>query len=124
MSGRTVTIGIRRGVPGEEPRIARYKVPYREGMSVLDAVMWVHANLDSTLAVRYACINANACKECMVQGDGKTGYACTTRLEPAGALIEPLDNKPLIRDLMTDIVPPKERLQAHLGEAGSQPPQS
>lgn len=114
MSGQTVTVRIRRGTPGEEPRIENYDVPYREGMSVLDAVMWIHANLDSTLAVRYACINANACKECMVQVDGKTGYACTARLEPTGALIEPLDNKTLIRDLVTDIVPPKERLQNHL----------
>ena len=111
-----VPISIRRGTPEEEPRIEDFTVPYREGMSVLDALMWIHSYVDSTLAIRYACINANACKECMVQVDGKTNYACTARLGPDGALIEPLDNKALIRDLVTDIVPPKERLGAHLGD--------
>ena len=50
--------------------------------------------------------------------DGRTGYACTSRLGAEGALIEPLENKPLIRDLVTDIVPPKERLAAHLARSG------
>lgn len=118
MSAGTVTIRVRRGTPEEPSRIETFAVPYTEGMSVLDAVMWVHAHVDSTLAIRYACINANACKECMVRVDGKTGYACTSRLRPEGALIEPLDNKALIRDLVTDIVPPKERLAAHLSADG------
>ncbi len=118
MSAGTVTIRVRRGTPEEPSRVETFAVPYTEGMSVLDAVMWVHAHVDSTLAIRYACINANACKECMVRVDGKTGYACTSRLGPEGALIEPLDNKALIRDLVTDIVPPKERLAAHLSADG------
>ena len=106
----TVTVRVRRGGPGETPRIVAYAVPYRDGMSVLDALRWVHGSLDGSLAIRYSCINANACKECMVRVDGRTEYACTARLGPAGALVEPLDNKRLIRDLVTDIVPPKERL--------------
>ncbi len=117
MSPASVTIRVRRGTPEEASRIETFEIPYRDGMSVLDAVMWVHANVDSTLAVRYSCINANACKECMLQVDGKTEYACTARLGAAGALIEPLSNKALIRDLVTDIVPPKERLAAHLADS-------
>ncbi len=113
MSG-SVTIRVRRGTPDEPSRIESFTVPWSEGMSVLDAVMWVRAHVDSSLAIRYACINANACKECMVRVDGRTGYACTERLTAAGALIEPLGNKALVRDLVTDIVPPKERLAAHL----------
>ena len=118
MSAGSVTIRVRRGAPDEPSRIETFTVPYSEGMSVLDAVMWVRGHVDSTLAIRYACINANACKECMVRVDGKTGYACTSRLGADGALIEPLGNKALIRDLVTDIVPPKERLDAHLDEEG------
>ena len=114
MSTQSVAIRVRRGTPDSESRIESFEVPYRQGMSVLDAIMWVHANVDSTLAIRYSCINANACKECMLKVDGKTEYACTARLDPSGALIEPLTNKALIRDLVTDIVPPKERLGAHL----------
>ena len=42
--------------------------------------------------------------------DGRTGYACTTPLRPGEMLIEPLPNKRLIRDLVTDTLPPDERL--------------
>ena len=112
----TATIRVQRGVAGEAPRFEAFEVPYREGMSVLDALMWIRAHVDSSLAVRYSCINANACKECMVKVDGKVDYACTARLTEAGATIEPLGNKRWIRDLVTDIVPPKERLVNVLAE--------
>lgn len=112
MTGATVTLRVWRGAPGEAGSIEAYEVPYREGMSVLDAVLWIRGHVDSSLAVRYSCINANACKECMVLVDGKTQYACTARLDPGGATVEPLANKRLIRDLVTDIVPSKERLEA------------
>ena len=105
-----VTITVKRGVQNEEPYFEVYHVPYREGMSVLDAILWVRTNIDSSLAVRYSCINANACKECMVMVDGKIQYACTTRLLNRDTTIEPLSNKVLIKDLVTDIVPPKENL--------------
>lgn len=106
----TATIRVQRGGPGETPRTETYEVPYREGMSVLDALMWIRAHRDSSLAVRYSCINANACKECMVLVDGKVDYACTARLSSGTMTIDPLANKRLIRDLVTDIVPPKEQL--------------
>ena len=105
-----VTITVKRGVQNEKPHFEVYHVPYRVGMSVLDAIMWIRTNIDSSLAVRYSCINANACKECMVMVDGKTQYACTTRLLIGDTTIEPLSNKALIKDLVTDIVPPKENL--------------
>jgi succinate dehydrogenase / fumarate reductase iron-sulfur subunit len=44
--------------------------------------------------------------------DGKATYACTARLEPREMRLEPLPNKPLIRDLVTEIAPPDERLGA------------
>ena len=42
--------------------------------------------------------------------DGKTVYACTARLEPREMRLEPLSNKALVRDLVTEIAPPDERL--------------
>ena len=117
MTDPTVILRVARGAPDEESRIEPHEVPYREGMSVLDAIMWIRGHVDSSLAVRSSCINANACKECMVLVDGKAEYACTARLAPGGATVEPLANKRLIRDLVTDIVPPKERLAAAVGAA-------
>lgn len=112
----TVPISIQRGAPGEDSRTETYDVPYREGMSVLDAVVWIRTNVDSSIAFRYSCVNANACKECMVAVNGKTEYACTARLAPEGTTVGPLSNKTLIRDLVTDIVPPKENLRTILAE--------
>ena len=111
----TVPITIQRGAPGEESRTETHDVPYREGMSVLDALIWIRANTDSSLAIRYSCTNANTCKECMVKVEGKTVYACTERLGTAPVTVGPLTNKRLLRDLVTDIVPPKEKLSALLG---------
>ena len=112
----TVPITIMRGAPGYESRNETYDVPYREGMSILDAIVWIRTNVDSSLAFRYSCVNANACKECMVLVNGQTEYACTARLLTDGTIVGPLTNKTLIRDLVTDIVPPKENLRLILAE--------
>jgi len=101
---------IRRGAPGEPARIERYAVPFEPGQSVLDGLRYVRAHHDPTLAIRFSCINANACKECMLLLDGKVVYACTARLEARAMTLEPLPNKPLVRDLVTEIAPPDERL--------------
>ncbi|MDB5503479.1 MAG: hypothetical protein JWR89_3381, partial [Tardiphaga sp.] len=57
-----------------------------------------------------SCINANACKECMMLIDGKVDYACTVRLKEGTTTLAPLPKKALIRDLVTEIAPPDERL--------------
>jgi succinate dehydrogenase/fumarate reductase-like Fe-S protein len=47
----------------------------------------------------------------MINDDGKTVYACITRLTENETTLEPLPNKTLIRDLVTEIAPPDERLK-------------
>ena len=105
-----IKVVVKRGAQNERAEFNTYDVPYHEGMSVLDAIVWIRTHIDSSLAFRYSCINANACKECVMRIDGKTGYACTTPLSEGEMLIEPLPNKRLIRDLVTDTLPPDERL--------------
>ena len=82
------------------------------GQSVLDGLRWIRVNKDPSLAIRFSCINANACKECMMELDGETVYACTARLEPREMTVAPLPNKKLVRDLVTEIAPPAERFVA------------
>jgi succinate dehydrogenase/fumarate reductase-like Fe-S protein len=106
----TAIVQVSRGIAGEEARHDSFEVPFEDGASVLDALVWIRSNCDASLAFRYSCINANACKECMLLVDGKINYACTARLNPGTVTVEPLAKKRLIRDLVTDIVPPKERL--------------
>src|SRR5580698_8624065 len=73
------TLKIQRGSDRNAPRFETYDVPFEPGQSVLDGLRWLRINKDPSLAVRYSCINANACKECMIQIDGETVYACTAR---------------------------------------------
>ena len=100
---------VKRGSFGQLSRYDDFEVPYEDGMSVLDALRWIRIHRDSTLGIRYSCINANACKECMIELDGKTVYACTARLQPREMTLTPLSNKTLVRDLVTEIAPPAER---------------
>ena len=112
---KEAVLKVRRGTAEEPPRYDMFTVPYEEGTSVLDALMWIRRHRDSSVAVRYSCINANACKECVALVDGEVVYLCTARLREAEMKVEPLKTRPLIRDLVTDILPPQEQL----GEDGS-----
>lgn len=104
------TLRIQRGAPGEAPREEEFALDFEPGESVLDGLRRLRVSADATLAFRYACLNANACKECMMLLDGRVIYACTARLEARLMHLAPLPNKPLLRDLATIIAPPDERL--------------
>jgi succinate dehydrogenase/fumarate reductase-like Fe-S protein len=101
---------IRRGGPGDPPRHDVFELAFEPGASVLDGLRRLRAEADATLAFRYACLNANACKECMMLLDGRVVYACTARLEAREMRLDPLPNKPLLRDLATAIAAPDEGL--------------
>lgn len=111
------TLAVTRGEPGKH-RVMRYRVRFEPGESLLDGLCRIRDEQDATLAFRYSCINANACKECMLRLDNKTVYACTARLEPREMIVEPLANKRVIRDLVTEIAPPDERLGHFVIKAG------
>lgn len=104
------TLRIQRGTLGETPRHDTFDVDFEHGQSVLDGLRAVRRGADPALAFRFACINANACKECMMQIDGKIDYACAVRLKEGVMVLAPLPKKALIRDLVTEIAPPDERL--------------
>jgi succinate dehydrogenase/fumarate reductase-like Fe-S protein len=107
----TATLKIWRGEKKDAGHFESYDVPFEPGQSVLDGLRWIRSHRDPGLAIRFSCINANACKECMIELDGKTVYACTARLQPAEMTLSPLSNKALVRDLVTEIAPPAERFK-------------
>ena len=104
---------MRRGTADEPTRrYEEFVMPFEAGATVLDALIWIRARLDASLAIRYSCINANVCKECLIAIDGEVGYACTTRLRHDTAMtLDPLPGKPVLRDLVTETRPPRERLK-------------
>ena len=108
----TAILRIVRSGPGLAEETETFTVPYETGASVLDGLIWLRENRDPSLAFRYSCTNANVCKECTMRIDGETAYACTARLKPGAMTLEPLRNKRVIRDLVTDTVPPRNDSRA------------
>ena len=69
-------LNIFRGTDSTKPEFETFTVPFQRGASILDALIWINDNVDESLSFRYSCINANACKECMMIIDGQVEYAC------------------------------------------------
>jgi succinate dehydrogenase/fumarate reductase-like Fe-S protein len=108
---KTARLRIRRGAADEKPRYQEFAVPFEDGATVLDALIWIRAQRDPSLAMRYSCISANVCKECTIAVDGTVVYACTTRLVADRLMVlDPLSGKRHLRDLVTETRPPRERL--------------
>lgn len=103
-------LAIRRGGLRQRHRVETFEIEFELGQSVLDGLRLLRRDQDPSLAFRFSCINANACKECMMLIDGEVDYACTVRLKEGVTTLEPLPKKTLIRDLVTEIAPPDERL--------------
>jgi succinate dehydrogenase/fumarate reductase-like Fe-S protein len=108
---RIARLRVRRGTADEPaPRYQEFAVPFEDGATVLDALIWIRNRQDPSLAVRYSCITANVCKECTIAIDGIVAYACTTRLHDDQAMtLDPLPGKPVLRDLVTETRSPRER---------------
>jgi succinate dehydrogenase/fumarate reductase-like Fe-S protein len=106
----TAHLKIWRGQDKAKGRWETHAVPFERGQSVLDGLRWIRVNQDPSLAIRFSCINANACKECMLELDGEVVYACTQRLREGDMHLAPLPNKALVQDLITEIAPRDERL--------------
>lgn len=99
----TIRLCVTRGVPGAPVTIAEYEVPFDDGMTVLDALIWIREHVEPSLAVRYSC-RANACKECSAAIDGKIEFLCTRRVAAGSTTrVEPLRKPRWIRDLVTEL---------------------
>ena len=96
-------LAIVRGDSRDDAHVETFEVPCDEGLTLLDAIIWIRRNVDPSLAVRFSC-KANACKECSAVIDGRPGYLCAQRAVPgATTRIEPLVKPKLIRDLVTEL---------------------
>lgn len=111
MSGeveKVVEFKIRRFDPEKRRRyVSTYKVPVRKGTTLLDALMYIRDKLDETLAFRHSC-RMGQCGSCGVMVNGDFLLACYTQvlhLNSDSLLIEPLQNMPVIKDLVVDIQP-------------------
>jgi succinate dehydrogenase / fumarate reductase, iron-sulfur subunit len=84
--------------------LVSYRVPVREGMVVLDAVLWVQANLAADLAVRWNC-KAAKCGSCSAEIQGFPRLMCKTPISEykGGVTVTPMKAFPVVKDLVTDV---------------------
>jgi len=102
-----VTLVVQRFDPfrDEKPRLVEYVVPGREGMTVLDALLYARDYLDHSIALRFSCRQAS-CGSCGMKINGRPRLACYTQVDELKAekvLAQPMDNFAIIKDLVTDL---------------------
>ena len=82
------------------PELQAYQVPFEQGLTVMDALLYIHHNLDGSLAFRASC-QCGLCYVCLIRIDGKVRCPCKTFMKPS-MVLKPLPKKKVIRDLVVE----------------------
>jgi fumarate reductase iron-sulfur subunit len=103
----TVTLEVFRYHPekDEQPYFQTYQVPFRGDWVVLDALNHVKDNEDGTLTYRWSC-RMGVCGSCGMMVNGEPKLTCAAFLKdyyPKPIRVEPLNNFPVIRDLVINL---------------------
>jgi fumarate reductase iron-sulfur subunit len=107
--GRTIEIDVLRYRPEQEaePAWQRYRLPFSDDLSVLQALLQIKDDLDGTLSLRWSCRMA-ICGSCGMMINGKPALACQTfvrDLLPGPVRVEALAHFPIERDLVVSVEP-------------------
>ena len=106
-SGRLRTFAVYRYDPstGDNPRVDTYEVDLDEcGPMVLDALIKIKDEVDSTLTFRRSC-REGICGSCAMNVDGSNTLACILAIEDVkgDVKIYPLPHMPVVKDLVPDL---------------------
>ena len=101
------TFAVYRYNPDDQsnPYISRYTIDLTEtGSKVLDVLLWIKDNLDSSLTFRRSC-REGVCGSCSMNIGGVNTLACTFPVEEVKGEVRvyPLPHMPVIKDLVTDL---------------------
>lgn len=89
----------------ENPRIDEYKIDLSKcGPMVLDALIYIKNEIDSTLTFRRSC-REGICGSCAMNIDGTNTLACTKAITDvkSDVKITPLPHMPVVKDLVPDL---------------------
>jgi len=108
-STKQVTFKVQRYDPeqGSALHFQEFTVPSRRGMTVLDGLLYIKENLESTLAFRTSC-RMGICGSCGMLINNYPHLACHTQIEEFNSntlTVKPLPNQPIIKDLVVDLIP-------------------
>jgi len=90
---------------GGKPRLQQYDVDLTTcGPMILDGLVKIKDEMDSTLAFRRSC-REGICGSCAMNINGKNGLACLLYIEPSAKAIEiqPLPHTYVVKDLIPDL---------------------
>ncbi len=110
MNNDFVSLRILRYSPdsGGRPKYQTYLVPWRPGLTVLDALNYIKDNEDGTLSYRQGCRSA-ICGSCALRVDKRGCLACKTQITKdmigRELVIDPLNHFKIIKDLVVDLEP-------------------
>ncbi len=88
----------------ERQYFQEYKIPYRDDMVVLDGLVYIKESLDGSLTYRWSC-RMGVCGSCGATVNGTPRLTCGTlvrELKSSVVTIEPIQNFPIIKDLVVD----------------------
>ena len=97
---------------GDNPRLDSYEIDLDQcGPMVLDALLKIKNEIDSTLTFRRSC-REGICGSCAMNIDGSNTLACLKPIEDikGDAKIYPLPHMPVIKDLVPDLTLPYAQL--------------
>ncbi len=89
----------------ENPRMDEYVIDLdKVGPMVLDALIYIKNNVDSTLTFRRSC-REGICGSCAMNIDGTNTLACTKAIDDVkgDVKITPLPHMPVVKDLVPDL---------------------
>ena len=106
-STKNITFKIQRYDPEQDGTLhfQEFILPSSRGTTVLDGLLYIKENLDSTLAFRASCRMA-ICGSCGVLINNYPHLACHTQIEEFNSdtlTLKPLPNHPIIKDLVSDL---------------------
>jgi succinate dehydrogenase/fumarate reductase-like Fe-S protein len=103
MEERIITVKVFRFDPSvdKEPHYQSYEVPYRQGMSAMNALDYIYQNLDSTVAYYdHAGCCLGICGKCTAKMDGNPRLLCQTLIE-GDTTLEPISASRVIKDMVS-----------------------
>lgn len=106
-SGKTKKFKIYRWDPdtGENPRWDSYEIDLSKcGPMILDAILYIKNEIDSTLTFRRSC-REGVCGSCAMNIDGTNTLACTKYIDDVSGdvQISPLPHMPVVKDLVPEL---------------------
>ena len=85
-----------------------FRVPAEDNQTILDVVTWIQQNEDPTLTYRFAC-RVGMCGSCAMMVNGTPRWTCRTHVKKVlrdnKLEVAPLNNLPVIKDLVADMNP-------------------